>query len=136
MSERSMRKTVITHLKDLDAQAVENSVHPGTADVNYVEGWIELKYIPRWPKKADSIVPLPHFTPQQRVWLARRFRKNGNVFLLLKVAKDWLLFDGLAGSMLVGRVTKKELLWGALVVWERSLPEGELRRALELHSQR
>lgn len=105
-----MRQNVIRFLRDKDAISVENPVYPGTPDVNYNDGWIELKWLRRWPDNAErSNVLIPHFTPQQRVWLSRRWRKGGNAFLLLQVGLEWMLFDGDTAGKVVGKATYPEL---------------------------
>jgi hypothetical protein len=94
--ERNMRQVVVRMLTDsgLDAVSVENSAGPGTPDVNFREGWIELKYLKQWPDGPDTDVRIDCFTPQQRVWILRRWMSGGAVFLLLQVGRDWLLFNG------------------------------------------
>ena len=93
----------------LDPVRVENPVHPGTPDVNLCDGhWIELKCIARWPVRASTRVRIPHYTPQQRVWLYRRWKAApGSTLLLLEVRADrqWLLFDGDVAAKVVGRGT-------------------------------
>ena len=90
-----MRSKVVEMLKEWDAVAVENpQACPGTPDVNFVHGWVELKKLPSWPKRATTPVRLPHFTPQQRVWHQRRWKAGGAVWMLLQVERDWLLFEG------------------------------------------
>lgn len=90
----------------LDATSVENPAYPGTPDIQFIDGWIECKYLEDWPKKEETTVRIPHFTQQQRVWLLRRWlevtkkatlRKiYGAGWLVLYVAstKDWLVFNG------------------------------------------
>jgi hypothetical protein len=96
----------------LDPVRVENPIHPGTPDVNLCDGrWVELKTIEAWPLKAEAIVKLSWYTPQQRVWLYRRWKyAPGTTHLLLEVrsAKQWLLFDGDVAAKIVGRVTVAE----------------------------
>ena len=96
----------------LDPVRVENPIHPGTPDVNLCDGsWVELKTIKAWPSKATSIVKLSWYTPQQRVWLYRRWKyAPGTTHLLLEVRVDrqWLLFDGDIAAKVVGRVTTAE----------------------------
>jgi hypothetical protein len=96
----------------LDPVRVENPIHPGTPDVNIADGrWIELKCIPRWPVRALTPVRIAHFTPQQRVWLYRRWRAApGSTLLLLEVRTDrqWLLFDGDVAAKIVGRLNAAE----------------------------
>jgi hypothetical protein len=127
MSEGDQRGRIVKALRTLDAFAVENRVRPGTPDVNYIDGWIELKWIRRWPRNADaSFVHLDHFTPQQRLWLKTRWRKGGRSFLLLQANQtDWLLFDGETAAQVVGRVTRPELYQRALATW-KGLNEKEL----------
>ena len=114
-----MRSNVVGLLKDagLDAMAVENPCNPGTPDVNLVEGWIELKQLPKWPKRGTTTVRIEHFTQVQRMWLARRWDKGGNVYLLLQVRQDWLLFSGEDAADHVGKATEAELGSTALRTW-------------------
>lgn len=96
----------------LDPVRVENPIHPGTPDVNLCDGrWIELKCIEDWPPRSTSTVPIRHYTPQQRVWLYRRWKfAPGTTFLLLEVraVQQWLLFDGNVAAKIVGRGTTAE----------------------------
>lgn len=96
----------------LDPVRVENPIHPGTPDVNLCDGrWIELKCIGAWPARASSSLRIPHYTPQQRVWLYRRWKyAPSSTFLLLEVICDqqWLLFDGDVAAKIVGRSTSAE----------------------------
>lgn len=98
----------------LDPTRIENSIGLGTPDVNYKEGWIELKWAERWPMRGGKL-SLPHFTQEQRVWLFRRWFNGGNAFLLLKVRSDWMLFDGITAKEYVGEVGFKQLSELALV---------------------
>ena len=105
-----MRKVVVRMLTDagLDAVSVENSAFPGTPDVNYDgggdrHGWIELKQLSDWPDREETDVRIDCFTPQQRVWILRRWLAGGKVFLLLQVGKDWLLFNGDDAALRLGK---------------------------------
>jgi len=112
----------------LDPVRVENPIHPGTPDVNLATGvWIELKSVDRWPVREKTPLRIDHYTPQQRVWLYRRWKyAPGSTFLLLEVsgAREWLLFDGNVAAKIVGRVTTSEHRTGARVV----LTEQELSK--------
>lgn len=119
MSEKTQRQRVVKALKPFDAWSVENPCRPGTPDVNYIEGWIELKWLADWPKRATTTVRIEHFTPQQRVHLARRWEMGGNAYLLLQVAQDWLLFTGDIAARIVGRATRSELEAAAKAQWVR-----------------
>lgn len=110
----------------LDPVRVENPIHPGTPDVNLCDGkWIELKCIEEWPVRATTNVRIGHYTPQQRVWLYRRWRfAPGTTFLLLEIIADqqWLLFDGNVAAKIVGRGTTSEhRLSARAVLAERDL---------------
>ena len=109
MSEQTQRKNVVNWLKELDAVAVENRAYPGTPDVNYIGGWIELKWLRRFPRHEPDIVRIEHFTPQQRVWLMRRVRRGGKAWLLLQVGLEWFLFDGEMAAKHVGHCTRSAL---------------------------
>lgn len=110
----------------LDPVRVENPIGPGTPDVNLADGrWIELKYVPAWPPRARNILRIPHFTPQQRVWLYQRWRSAPDTtYLLLEVraSREWLLFDGDVAAKVVGRATEAHLRACAHAI----LTEGEL----------
>jgi len=113
-----MRDDVVKWLKPLNAVSVENTVAgPGTPDVNYVEGWIELKSLEEWPKREDTPLRVDHYTPQQKVWAVRRRRAHGRCHLLLKVGQDWLLLDGAVAARELGKVTKERLMELAEEKW-------------------
>lgn len=94
---------------------VENKVYAGTPDTSYVlspepreewasqrppharSGWLELKVIDCWPRTPNEIVPVSHFTDQQRLWLYKWYMDGGNAFMLLRVnvsPVEYFLFDG------------------------------------------
>ena len=100
-----------------DPISVENPAYPGTPDVNYADGWIELKQLEKWPARLDTVASIAHYTQQQRVWLRRRWLISHNAWLLLAVGRDWLLFDGLTAFQKVGKVTKSELFDVAFCAW-------------------
>ncbi|MDB5177551.1 MAG: hypothetical protein JWN75_1219 [Candidatus Saccharibacteria bacterium] len=97
----------------LDPWRVETASKDGIPDVNYTYGWIELKTIPAWPKRAATVVAIDHFTPEQRVWGIKRWRAGGLSWHLLRVGNgpdaDWLLFDGETAGRYVGHVDKEKL---------------------------
>lgn len=133
MSEQTQRRRIVKALRDLDAVSIENPAHPGTPDVNYIEGWIELKWLRRWPRNADvSPVLLEHYTQGQRVWHRRRARRGGRVFVLLQVGKEWLLFKGDTAALNLGKVTRPELYRLAIRHWDKGLKEEELKECLNI----
>lgn len=130
MSEANMWRTVRTALAGLDPVRVENPAMPGTPDVNYIEGWVELKQEDEWPKRESTPLRVPHFTPQQRVWLTRRVKSGGRAFMLIKVNRDWLLFRGDVAAKIVGHATRQQLIQLALRHWPGKLIHEELRECL------
>lgn len=132
MSESSQRATVIRALRPLHGVPVENPVQPGTPDVNYIDGWIELKWLRRWPRRPDSLVKLPHFTRQQRRWLRQRWERGGAAWLLLQAQREWLLFSGPTAAEHVGHATREELYHLARAMWRSGLDKKELVQCLQL----
>lgn len=133
-AESHVRQRIVALLKRrrLDPISVENPVHPGTPDVNYLHGWIELKQLTRWPARGTSVLRVPTFTQQQRVWAYRRRHAGGACFLLMRVSDDWLLFDGAWASEHLGYKTSAETIAGAIKYWESRLNEEELIACLQV----
>lgn len=125
-----MRNKVVKALKLLDAMAVENQVRPGTPDVNYIEGWIELKWLRAWPKRPETIVQIEHFTKQQRVWHFQRRRAGGQSWFLLQVRREWLLIDGALAALIVNKATRQELIGNTTVYWSSGLCGPDLVKML------
>lgn len=130
MSEQTMRGRVVEALRPLDAVSIENGVGVGTPDVNYAEGWIELKWVRSWPKRPDTPVVLEHFTREQRRWIDRRSRAGGKVFVLLKVGRDWFLFRGMDAARQLGELPRAGLEALALRRWSGGLNDAELIEVL------
>jgi hypothetical protein len=124
-----MRKRTVRILKPLDAFSVENGVGAGTPDVNYVDGWLELKSLEGWPE--DGPLRVPHFTVQQRLWLRKRWLKGGEVYMLLKVADDWLLLNGWDAAAIVGKATRAQLIEASVAVWIGGLDKEGLLSELD-----
>jgi hypothetical protein len=127
--ERGMRKTIIKALRPLDAVSIENGCAAGTPDVNFVDGWVELKSVDRWPPRGGPL-RIEHFTNHQRVWLLRRRRAGGQAFLLLKVGQDWLLFDGQVAARELGHRTRDELFLLTIRTWARTIDAEEMIECL------
>lgn len=126
MSERALRKRVIRALKPLHAVAVENGVGPGTPDVNFVEGWIELKQVDEWPRRGGPL-RLEHYTQQQRIWHRQRSAKGGNIFVLLQVGQELFLFDGPTAARYLGIGTRRVLIDASMMFWPRWPGDDEFR---------
>ena len=119
MAERNVRSRVVKALKSLHGFAVENVCLPGTPDVNYAGGWIELKWLKSWPEKEGTPIRIPHYTNQQRVFAMKRDKAGERCWWLLNVEKtnDWLLLDGTVAAKLIGTATKSDLIAAAAVHW-------------------
>lgn len=119
-------------LARLDPVRVENPVCcPGTPDVNYVGGWIELKYADRWPPRGGPL-RIDHFTSQQRTWLRRRRAAGGRAFVLLKVGtREWLLFDGVRAADVLGEVPREQLYKECVARWTRLPKRNEIQPLLD-----
>jgi hypothetical protein len=128
-SERSMRSRITRALKHLDAMAVENAVQPGTPDVEFIGGWIELKSVDSKPKREDTVVRVDHFTPLQRLWLKKRRERGGRAWLLLRVGREWLLIDGKVAAAKVGSSTMADLIRLAVCHWPSTPSDESLRAA-------
>lgn len=125
-----MRSFVIRVMNPtLDAVAVENPAYPGTPDVNYTKGWIELKWLRHWPARKDSVVQLEHYTQKQKLWLRRRHLAGGQVFLLLKVSREWLLFT-YPNLLNVGLLAREELINSAFKYWKNGLNQEEFLKCV------
>ncbi len=126
-SERALATKVVKILKPLDAMRVENPCLPGTPDVNYNNGWIELKQADKWPKREETPLRVPHFSPQQKIWLQRRTEKGGICFVLIQVERDYILLAGQVAASILGEATQAELKKAAIfTVASKELPEALL----------
>lgn len=123
-----MRQRVVSVLRELDAISVENPAYPGTPDVNHSLGLLELKREKSWPVNGGPL-RVPHFTPQQRVFLERRHRKGGLAQLLIQVGSDWLLLDGDVAARLLGHATREELM--AAACWKSKGLDSSIVKAIQ-----
>jgi len=132
MAESGQRRRITKVLKPLHAIAVENPVKPGTPDVNYAEGWLELKWLRRWPVRPETVVTIDHYTKIQRMFGRMRWEKKGKSFLLLQVQTHWMLFTGPIAHKYVGKVDRATLNQIALRHWAKGLNSKELIECLTL----
>ncbi len=141
MSETSLWNTMRKHHKADKEPAgtlerIENNVGAGTPDVLYCllghVGMIELKAIPSWPKRPDTIVKIDHFTKQQKVWLSRWVRCGGKAYVLLKVAqpREYLLFDAATAIAQIGATNKEQLCRCAVIYQPRIFPWTAIKNVL------
>lgn len=92
----------------LDPLRVENVAHDGFPDVSYSHGLIELKNLPAWPVRAGTPVDIGIRADQQAV-LARRWEKGGLSWVLARVGREWLLFDGWTSMALRAKAPRQTI---------------------------
>lgn len=131
MSEGAMWESLRPILKPLHPVRIESHMEGGIPDVNYVHGWIELKYADRWPPRGGPL-RLYHFSKEQKNWLIKRRTAGGLAFLLLKVGKnEWLLFEGIVAAKYLHHINREELYKRSLARWERLPRTKEIARWLK-----
>jgi len=124
VSESAMWESLRPVLKKLDPVRIESHMTGGVPDVNYTQGWIELKFMDRWPPRGGPL-RVDHFTTAQRAWHVRRRKAGGRSFVLLKVGEtEWLLFDGAVAAVLLGKSVRERLYEVCTARWTR-LPRTE-----------
>jgi hypothetical protein len=92
-----------------------------------IGGWLELKYVPAWPKRPDTPITVA-VTAQQLAHLREAADGGARANVLVGVADSWFLFSPYALAA-EGRLTQAELVTRAAARGHRSDAEG-LRRAL------
>lgn len=121
-----MRQRVVRALRPLHAVSVENPAHPGTPDVNYCHGWIELKAASWWPERVATPLRVPHFTQQQKIWLMRRHRAGGRADVLLMVGNEWLRFSAEAAFEHLGKCNREDLILHSSTYWAKTPTDEQL----------
>lgn len=120
-------------------ERIENMVGAGMPDVTYCvrghEGFIELKQIAAFPVRPETVVPIPHYTPQQRIWARRRLAAGGKVYTLLEVVRpvpSYYLFAAEWSRVHLGKTaTRADLRDRALVYGVGSFPIQYILQILE-----
>lgn len=118
-----------------DLVRVENRVEPGTPDVNYAfhggrgEGWLELKDADAWPVRG-GVLRMEHVTEVQRRWWLRRAGAGGQIWVLVRVARTYMLFRGEVAARQLGRAERDELASAATVLGEGAFPKLLILQAL------
>lgn len=127
MAEDRVRTVVLAALRPLHAVHVENVMLAGMPDINYVDGWLELKWLKSWPRRPETVVAVPEFKPEQRVFLFNRCRAGGQARVLLRVGKSWLLLPGQWSAIYLGRsAVKVQIEEAAEKYWRNQLAGHEL----------
>lgn len=106
-------------------QSHEDQFSEGIPDLSFgsrgVNGWIELKFIEKYPIKLTTPIKPKKYTPEQVNWLTKRGKKGGLCWVLVKVAEDFFLFSfGQARRVRAG-MTREEYRKFSVMVWTRSI---------------
>jgi hypothetical protein len=107
---------------------VENVVHDGFPDVSYTDGLIELKHVKEWPRRGGRLEI--GFRPAQPPFLARRWSAGGLVWVMVCVARDWLLYDGWTAAMQLRHPQTRESMED-LAAWHHQRGDFDPRVAFE-----
>lgn len=131
MTESTPRSRVVRALDrgGLHGVAIENGAGTGTPDVNFAGGWIEMKYLKEWPKRAGtSVRPQEPLKPEQRHWLEDRDRAGERCYVMLQVKRtqEWVLLDGLVAVRILGEAPRAELVSQAVAHWRGRQMEKEI----------
>jgi hypothetical protein len=100
----ALRPRVVKLLHDRHARPVENPADPGTPDVCYVEGWIELKHSKSFTSH------LEHYTTQQRIWHARQRMAGGTCWFWWQIGNTHVILDAAVAAYSIDRVDYEGLL--------------------------
>ena len=120
-----------------EATRHEDKLQSGICDVSFVDnlsghGWMELKQVNEWPKRSATILHCRHYTDAQRIWMKRKGSAGGNVWLLIKVERDVLLFDWFM-ALDVGRtMTRQDMFCKAKDYWRGKMNYSALGNRLML----
>lgn len=122
MKESSLWVIIRQNLPQVHWQRIETSTGLGIPDINGCwegkEFWVEIKYLPTFPVRANTPVKIKHYTPEQRLWLRKRGQAGGQAWLFVRVGAEWFLFDHEAAQLVTGW-TAEQWRTGATLYWTR-----------------
>lgn len=72
-------------------------------------GWMELKVMPKWPKRPTSLVMLPHYTVDQARFLEAWGKVGIGAFILAQIEDEFLLIDWRHANAVQKGVAKSKL---------------------------
>lgn len=118
---------------------IENAAAVGTPDVHacvwQTDFWLELKSVVWPPKKPGSVLRLPHYTREQRLWIRNRGKAGGRVYLLLRViypTTEHMLFNWPEAVKYVGNVPLTELRDASVVCAGPAFPTDPIGFAVRM----
>jgi hypothetical protein len=85
-------------LTDVHREKMHNPYRSGTADVWYSgrkDMWVEYKFLPALPKRADTVVVLD-LSENQKIWLRNRYDEGRHVAVICGCKAGGVIFDGLS----------------------------------------
>jgi hypothetical protein len=128
-----MRTNIMRSEPAADLQRIENLVRNGMPDVNGCirgkEFWCELKYLKSWPSRDGTVVTMPKYRKEQRIWFRRRGTAGAtNIFMLIQVdeTREYLLLDWKATVYQAGLTVRKILCEQAQLHVQGFFPTMEL----------
>lgn len=130
--EKDLNKVILRCLKGYDPIRVENAALPGTPDINCTLGWIESKWMEHPPNDPDALFKIPHFTPQQRAWLMRRYCTDTKCWLILQVAKNYFVFQGNMAADYLGKCSYSQLYDYSMLTFVGSIDADRLTQFMRL----
>lgn len=100
-----------------DYVRIENVVSPGTPDVNFcvrsVEGFIELKYLPKFPARDTTpVLGKRGLSIEQIRWIERRLAAGGRVAIAVGVGPEVYWFSGSTAAQ-VNEFTRERYTLGS-----------------------
>ena len=140
MSEAAFWQTLGKNMKRKkcwrQATRHEDKLQKGIADVSFVSnsgahGWIELKKLHEWPVRESTIVRIPHYKEEQKIWLTEKAEAGGNVWVLIKINRDVILF-GWRVVPYLGMMNRNEMLSRAAGFWPGKTDYYELGKLLAM----
>lgn len=100
-------------IQSLDPHRIENLItqEAGMPDVEHRYGWCELKWLDRskWPKRANTVVRIEHYTDKQRAFLLRRWEMGEACWLVLQSGEEWFFWNA-PDAQAVGTQTRQQML--------------------------
>jgi len=133
IAETRLRRWIVECLSPLDAMPVENPAKPGTPDVEYLGGWIEVKVADK-PKRGATAVSVRHYTQQQRIWARDRIRARGTCLFFIQVCHEYVLLDGAVAADVIGEASLTTLKELALKVWNSKPKNKDFYLTVVAHS--
>lgn len=130
-----LREGLLGYEPLIDLSRVENVVENGMPDVNFCssgrEGWIELKHTATVPARASTpVFKTGGLRKEQEVWIDRRTRRGGRVFIYAQIGEGLILVHGVYAKQF-NSMTLSQL--GRIARWKHAGPNPdwkELFRAL------